>query len=147
MAKQAASTVWSIGYEGRDLEALVSELVENGVEVLADVRELPLSRKRGFSKTALGIALDEVGIDYLHLRQLGNPKSNRDGFRNGDSAAREVYMAHLNNGSRAAFDDLAELVIDRRTALMCFERDHETCHRSCVADQLGAERKTVIVEL
>ncbi|MDR1430587.1 MAG: DUF488 domain-containing protein, partial [Propionibacteriaceae bacterium] len=51
---------------------------------LVDVRQTPISRKRGLSKTALGAALSEAGIDYIHLRELGNPRDNRDGYRQGD---------------------------------------------------------------
>jgi uncharacterized protein (DUF488 family) len=74
----------SIGYEGRDASTMADELASAGVTVLVDVRLTPLSRKRGFSKTALRELLATRGIAYVHLRALGNPKDNRDNFRVGE---------------------------------------------------------------
>ena len=62
--------LFTVGYEGRALDELITELVDAGVERLIDVRELPLSRRRGFSKTPLSEALQAVGIrnelDLMH---------------------------------------------------------------------------------
>jgi hypothetical protein len=55
-----------------------------GVERLIDVRKLPLSRRRGFSKTALGLALRESGIEHIHVKALGNPKPNCERYWAGD---------------------------------------------------------------
>ena len=77
----------SIGYEGRDVEALIRQLQSLRVDVLVDVRLNPISRKRGMSKVALREALEAHGIRYVHHRELGNPKDNRDGYRSGDHAA------------------------------------------------------------
>jgi uncharacterized protein (DUF488 family) len=54
----------TIGYEGRTIEEFVGELLAGSVETLIDVRELPLSRKRGFSKRALSTELAAAGIEY-----------------------------------------------------------------------------------
>ena len=57
-----APKLFTVGYEGRALDEMIAELVRAGVERLVDVRELPLSRRRGFSKTALGESLRGAGI-------------------------------------------------------------------------------------
>ena len=64
----------SIGYEGKTVDDLVAQLLEQGVPVLVDVRLTPPSRKPGLSKTKLSEALAAVGIGYVHHRALGNPK-------------------------------------------------------------------------
>src|SRR5215475_5885808 len=69
-----------VGYEGRTIDDFVVDLAARGVEVLADVRLTPISRKKGFSKRQLAQALAAVGITYQHLPELGNPKDNRAGF-------------------------------------------------------------------
>ncbi|WP_218061767.1 DUF488 domain-containing protein [Planobispora rosea] len=83
-----------IGYEGCGLGEFIRRLRRENVELLIDVRLNPISRKRGFSKTALSNALADAGIVYEHMRELGNPKWNRAGF-GGESAelrtARDVY--------------------------------------------------------
>ncbi len=65
--------IFTIGYEGATVAALLAALTQAGVERLIDVRALPVSRRPGFSKTPLSAALAEAGIDYVHLRALGTP--------------------------------------------------------------------------
>lgn len=144
--KPNMGTIVSIGYEGHDLGEFLSILRRNRVEVLVDVRLTPISRKKGFSKTALSAALNEAGIEYLHVRELGNPKENRDPFRNGQAAVgRRVFLAHLNNGSRSAYDDVVELARTRRIALLCVEHDDRQCHRGCITDQAQNENPVLSV--
>jgi len=66
--------LYTIGYEGKAVQGFVEDLVRNGIEVLVDVRELPVSRKPGFSKSKLREQVASSGIDYLHLRSLGSPR-------------------------------------------------------------------------
>ena len=138
----------SIGYEGRSLGDVVDVLVEHNVDVLVDVRLNAISRKPGLSKTALSQALAIAGIEYLHERALGNPKDNRDDFRQGRRAARDRYLRSLSNGGRSAFFDTVELARTRRVALFCYEKSHLECHRSCIAERAMQEVPSMqVVEL
>ena len=58
-----------------------------GVERVIDVRALPLSRRPGFSKTPLRGALEEAGIEYVHLKALGTPAEGRSGGAGGAACA------------------------------------------------------------
>jgi uncharacterized protein (DUF488 family) len=130
------ATVFTIGYERRSQAELVRELCDAGVSLLADVRELPLSRRKGFSKTALAAALDEAGIEYRHLRSLGNPKPARDAWKRGDAAAGIAgYRAQLERAA-ADVDALAERVEAGGVCLLCVEHEPGNCHRSLLADAL-----------
>lgn len=135
MGSRTQARLATIGYEGRTLSELIDVLIDARIEVLVDVRENAISRKPGLSKRRLAEALDDAGIEYLHERALGNPRANRDAFRSGDERARQNYVAHLNNGSRAAYNAVVDLASARRVALLCFEREHASCHRSCIAEQ------------
>lgn len=78
-ARLAQNTVlFTIGYEGRDLEEFADRLKNFDVDTLVDVRDIPLSRKKGFSKTPLSQYLQEVGIEYIHIKPLGSPKELRE---------------------------------------------------------------------
>jgi uncharacterized protein (DUF488 family) len=104
--------------------------------VLADVRELPLSRRRGFSKTALAGAVEAAGIEYRHLRALGNPKPVRDAWKGGDAGAGVAgYRLHL-AGAGADVAALAERVAAGGVCLLCVEHDPASCHRRLLADAL-----------
>lgn len=130
-------TLFTVGYQGRSLDELIDGLVSAGVERLVDVRELPLSRRPGFSKTALGDALRAAGIEYVHVKALGNPKPNRERYWAGDiEGGAAVYRKHLSNGSRSALVELGDSLGDARACLLCFERDHTECHRDVIVEAL-----------
>ena len=143
---RAVPRLATIGYEGRSLDEILQVLTASRIEVLVDVRENAVSRKPGLSKRRLAEAVELEGIEYRHEPLLGNPKANRDAFRRGERRARVRYLAYLNNGSRAAYDSVIELTKKRRVALLCFEREHATCHRACIAEQAVAENPTLKIE-
>jgi uncharacterized protein (DUF488 family) len=136
-------TVFTIGYEGLDLEAFLSLLAEHEVMTVIDVRELPLSRKPGFSKKALSSALIRSDLGYVHLPKLGCPKPIRDRYReDGDwQDYTERFLAHL-EAQKTAVAELSEMVNSSSCALLCYEADFNFCHRSLVAsavrEQCGA---------
>ena len=143
MPQLHTAVIASIGYEGRDVGELVEVLKRNRIDRLVDVRLNAISRKRGFSKSALASALAEARIEYQHEPRLGNPADNRDGFRRGMPSARSRYARHLANGARETFLSVVNLSKSSRIALLCFERDHSTCHRSCIIEQAQAEHPTI----
>jgi uncharacterized protein (DUF488 family) len=132
-----STPLYTAGYEGRAIDEFLDALAQAGVERLVDVRELPLSRRRGFSKTALRDALAEVGIDYVHVKPLGNPKPNRERYWSGDIVGgAETYRRHLHNGSYSALVDLSDRLDHETCCLLCFERDHAVCHRDVIVESL-----------
>ena len=126
--------LYTVGYEGRDISGFVALLARHRVDELIDVRLTPSSRKPGFSKTRLSEALADAGIAYRHLRELGNPRENREGFRRRQQAAFDTYREHLGNGSRDAVDAVVDAAQQRSVALLCFERDATTCHRHIIVE-------------
>jgi uncharacterized protein (DUF488 family) len=75
------SALFTFGNEGLTIEAFVNRLRDARAALIVDVRELPLSRKKGFSKAAFHEALAEAGIAYTHVPALGCPKAIRDQYR------------------------------------------------------------------
>lgn len=136
----------SIGYEGRHAEEMIAYLVAEQVSVLIDVRLTPLSRKPGMSKRRLASALQAAGIDYVHLKQLGNPKDNRDGFRAGEHTAHERFRGKLAGEEEVrAIRHVSELLENDVVALLCFEHDHVRCHRALVADALAETQPSLAI--
>jgi uncharacterized protein (DUF488 family) len=134
----------SLGYEGRSVADLISGLQSESVTVLVDVRLTPLSRKPGLSKRRLAEALGDASIRYLHLPALGNPKDNRDGFRAGTTQSHQLFKELITAGEGAeALRHVAELLDDETVALLCFERDHQMCHRHIVAAELQRVNPTL----
>lgn len=129
-------TIFSIGYEGRTVDEFIRDLASHRIELLVDIRELPLSRKRGFSKSTLSAVLQESGIGYRHMRELGTPRVLRDELRRtGDyEGFFRGYAEHLSSQG-PALDELAALARKKRLCLICFEKDPSKCHRSVLASR------------
>jgi uncharacterized protein (DUF488 family) len=138
-------TIYTIGYEGATVDTFLAALSAAGVQRVIDVRALPLSRRPGFSKSALAAALKEVGIDYVHLKPLGTPKPGRDAAKKGDVATlTAVYEAQLAlPEAQVAAAQMLALADELPSALLCFERDPCHCHRTLLLDAVSEKREVV----
>jgi uncharacterized protein (DUF488 family) len=145
----AKPQVFTIGYEGADTDRFLATLKEAGVATLADVRAVALSRKRGFSKSALRDALAGQGIGYQHFIALGTPKEGRQAARAGDAdLMRRIYCDEVlaTEPAQEALRNLEALAQEQPVCLLCFERDPAHCHRRILAQRLG-ERGFECVDL
>ncbi len=141
---QRRMTVFTIGYEGLDIGDFMSLLSEHGIETVVDIREMPMSRKPGFSKKALANVLNLSGLEYVHMVELGCPRPVRDGYRaDGDWKRYTTGFLKYLKTQKDAIGELADLVQSSTCALLCYEADFNFCHRTMVADaiskQYGAE--------
>jgi uncharacterized protein (DUF488 family) len=126
------AAVLSIGYEGHTPETFVDALLGRGVTRLVDVRALPFSRKKGFSKNPLRQMLEASGIEYVHCQPAGNP------FREKKEASLPIYGEHLAEHPEILQEFVSHLRIGEMTAVMCFEREHDRCHRSVLLRAVAA---------
>ena len=144
-----AQTLFTIGYEGADSCDFWETLRECGVKTLLDVRDVPISRKPGFSKKALGLDAETHGIRYIHLSGLGDPKEGRDAAKAGEHLRfLKIFSAHLKTPE--ALMDLAkaiELSAGGTACLLCYERKPEQCHRTIVAAHMAEQRTFTIRHL
>ncbi len=137
--------LFTIGYEGATQPELIAALEAAGVTRLIDVRQLPLSRRPGFSKTPLRNALAEHGIDYVHLKALGTPPEGREAARKGrHDAMAAIYRGTLAEpGAIVAAEQLRDLATEALSALLCFEREPTHCHRQVLIDETYPEAEVV----
>ena len=141
------SGLTTIGYEGVSLAAFLATLKAAGVTLLLDVRELPISRRKGFSKTPLSQALSSAGIDYQHERALGAPRPIRHRLREDGDLKR--YFADFREylaTQGSLLDELARS-LSGSVALLCFERNPTECHRSVVAAALAQRTQGTVKHL
>ncbi len=131
-------TVFTIGYEGLSIESFTALLSKNKINTIVDIRELPLSRKPGFSKKALTNHLKLSGIAYVHMNKLGCPTNVRNAYKeDGDWAHyTKGFVAHLQEQD-SAISELSTLVRSSICALLCYEADYNYCHRSMVAEAVS----------
>lgn len=131
--------LYSIGYTGFSVQELIATLIENDVECLIDTRELPISRKKGFSKSALQSHLLDAGLDYRHFRWLGSPRSDRHEVRETGDYGKffSSVRQHLATAdATTALRDVIEIARTKSSCLMCCCSDWRLCHRSCVVEAI-----------
>jgi uncharacterized protein (DUF488 family) len=129
-----APVIYTVGYSGKTLDAFALLLRDAGVDRVVDVRALPLSRRKGFSKRPLAEALERHGISYVHLRAAGNPfRAIKADFER----CLRLYASHLNENP-SVLDEVEVALAGHRAALLCVEAEPEHCHRSTIAAHLAA---------
>lgn len=138
-----ALNVFTVGYEGRSLDDFVAVLRAAKIDRVIDVRALPLSRRRGFSKTRLSEALASEKIEYVHLRIAGNPYRAQ---RADVARCLALYRKHLRR-SPEVIEAVLEAARGHRAALLCVEREACSCHRSIIASGLEERGQVQISDL
>ncbi|MEO9004818.1 MAG: DUF488 domain-containing protein [Ginsengibacter sp.] len=141
-------TVWTIGHSTRTLEELVQMLNSFKIELVADIRSYPGSRRYPqFNKELLAISLPENNLQYIHLKELGgrrkvNPDSKNTAWRHPAFRGYADYME--TDEFKKGIEELEALALKQRTAYMCSEAVWWRCHRSMVSDYLKVNGWTVM---
>jgi uncharacterized protein (DUF488 family) len=133
-------TIYTIGHSTRSREELLALLGEAGVELVADVRAFPSSRRHPqFNRPALEDWLGQAGISYRHMPALGGrrapvPGSVNDGWT---ERAFQGYADHMHTSEfQAAVAELETAAREQRVAIMCAEAVWWRCHRRLISDAL-----------
>ena len=132
--------VYTVGHSTRSSAELLDVLQAWGIEVLADVRRMPGSRRLPqFDSDTLRQSLAHAGIDYCWMARLGGRRRSSSPSRNTGwrHAAFRAYADHMETEEFA--DGLFELLMlarGRPTAVMCAEVLWWRCHRRLLADVL-----------
>lgn len=132
---------YTIGYEGITFEKYINKLIDNDITILCDVRRNAFSMKFGFSKNMLKHALENVGIKYIHLPELGIESEERQEL-NCLEDYKKLFEEYENttlctNDALVALSLLKDLSSKNKIALTCFEKDIEYCHRGVIAKKLN----------
>ena len=137
--------IFTIGYEGATVPEFLAALHDAGVERVIDVRALPLSRRPGFSKSPLRAALEEAGIEYVHLKALGTPAEGRTAARAGRHADLErIYAGQLELAEAIAQSaQMLDLAGEKPSALLCMEREPAHCHRTLLLNAVAPDAEVV----
>lgn len=133
----AVNQILTIGYEGREIDEFVDRLKRFNISRLIDVREIPISRKKGFSKTALKERLEGENIEYIHVKALGSPSSIREKLKSDMDYDYffNAYNEYLSENMEA-IEDVLKYISDGINCFMCFERLPGKCHRTVVANKI-----------
>lgn len=136
------TVLFTIGYEGISLETYLNRLIINDVRVLCDVRKNAYSQKYGFSKSTLQKACDGVGIEYVHIPELGIDSGERQNLSS--QKEYDLLFARYEKSTLKQNESYLSIIINKlsenkRVALTCFEKDPAQCHRTRIAKRLMNE--------
>lgn len=140
--------VWTIGHSTRTAQELSELLGAHGIGQVIDVRRFASSRRHPqFNRDALRNHLEEHGIGYVHLPELGGrrapkPDSINTGWR---EPGFRGYADYMQTGAfEAALVRVIDAAAGQPSAMMCAEASWRSCHRGLIADALKVRGIEVI---
>jgi uncharacterized protein (DUF488 family) len=134
-----STILFTIGYEGISLEEYLNRLIKNDVKVLIDVRNNPMSMKFGFSKSQLKAYCENLGIQYVHIPEVGIRSEQRQTLNTQADYDMLFTVYRSNNLSKTtSYQEqiLSLLKQNERVALTCFEANICQCHRKHLAEAI-----------
>lgn len=142
-------SLFTIGYEGRDIDLFLNVLIQNFIDILVDVRKNPFSMKFNFTKNRLKNYLENSEIQYIHIPELGI-----EGEKRKDLVTLKDYEKLFENYEKTTIkenpellDKIVELSRNHRVALMCFEADVNMCHRGIIARNIAQKENMEILNI
>ena len=146
---KASPAVYTIGYEGKTVDAFFNYLLETGIETIIDVRANPVSRKYGFAGSRMKEIGERLRIGYVHFPSLGVPSRERANVS--DRASRFRVLTQYSQTTlvdrKPEVTELGEIMQCKPSVLVCFEKDVECCHRSRLAIAISREAGLRITHL
>jgi len=133
------TVLFTIGYEGITLETYLNKLIKNNIKVLCDVRKNAMSMKYGFSKSQLKNACNGVGIEYIHIPEVGIESDQRQELKTQkdyDCLFEDYKEKNLKNSIDSQTEILNLLIKNKRIALTCFEANICQCHRKHLSEAI-----------
>ncbi len=143
--KKAEPGFFTIGYEKKDIDQFLNALVSNNIDLLIDIRRNPFSMNFIYIKDALMRKLKDVGIDYLHIPELGIESDERKNLNTKDDYE-ELFIKYRQTLpiKEVYINRIIELGTTKRIALLCFEADCNFCHRGEVAKVIKSRKYEVV---
>ena len=143
--QKITSGIFTIGYEGKDIDAFLNILLNNEINLLVDVRKNAFSMSFSFTKNKLMNYLEKTGIEYLHTPELGIEGELREGLStiNDYNNLFKQYEATTLKDNFESVMRIIRLSKEKRAALMCFEADENMCHRGVIAKNIEKQHGVV----
>jgi len=128
--------VFSIGYEGKDIDSFLDLIIQNHIDIVVDVRANPFSMNFAFTKKKLANYLEKVDVEYMHIPELGINGEYRKKFKDYTKLF-AFYRKEILPKQISKVEGLADLGKRKRIALLCFEQNKDNCHRGVLSEKLG----------
>lgn len=130
------TTVYTVGYQGLDIDEFVKKLKNNNIETVIDVRANPVSETPEFSRYVFEDRLFSDGMSYVHFPCLGIPVSYKDLLTDLNKLF-YVYSESLLPSRAREIDQIFAICCASNSVLFCMESDPVECHRHVLANRLA----------
>lgn len=140
--------VYTAGYEGLQVDGFLDLLLRSGTTRIIDVRKNAFSRVYGFHGSTLARLAQEVGIEYVHMPQVGVPSAWRADLE--EESRNQMFARYRDEilaNEQDTLNQIAALVNSGPSVLMCMELDPGCCHRSVLASRIAGITGLDIVDL
>ena len=136
--KRYSSGLFTIGYEGKDIDSFHNILITNMIDVIIDVRKNPFSMNFSFTRKKLENYLKKVDIQYIHTPELGIDGKLRDNLSTQEDYLKlfKQYKSTTLKEQKDQIEIVKKLSQKHRVALLCFEKDENMCHRGIIAEDI-----------
>lgn len=140
-APVAPLAIYTVGYEGKSVDSFFNGLLASGISAILDVRANPISRKYGFARKSMSEIAAKLGIEYVHLPELGISGRERSDLSDFDSyqVLLDRYEHEMLPNRTDAVANVVELLSRKPSALLCMEQDVRCCHRGRLATTAAAQ--------
>jgi uncharacterized protein (DUF488 family) len=135
--------IFTIGHSTRSIPEFVELLRAGPADLVVDVRTVPRSRRNPqYNEEALPDELAPFQIGYVRISGLGGLRGRSSDVPPQVNGLWENQSFHnyadyaLSREFAEALDQLLELSVRRRVAIMCAESVWWRCHRRIIADYL-----------
>ncbi len=130
---------YSAGYEGLSVDAFLNRLLRNGISRVIDVRRNPVARRYGFHRKTLAGLCNKLEIEYRHFPRLGIATDKRRQLSTYDDYDRlfKEYEHTTLVHEKAPLQEVAKLMTENPSVLICSEADPSFCHRTRVANKVS----------
>lgn len=137
--KEIGPCLYTLGYEGISIDGYLNKLNYHNIKILFDVRKNPISRKFGFSISKLKPYVEKLGIEYIHIPELGIASDLRKQL-DSQSSYKKLFNLYQNDilpRQEQALKLIKSTVSNHGIgALTCFETDYKFCHRNKITEFL-----------
>jgi len=145
----AETAVYTLGYEGLSIDAFLHLLIRHGLSRVVDVRMNAVSRRFGFTKRRLTDLCQRIETEYVHSPKLGIPSNDRKNLSSFESYQRlfETYEKTILPREAGVIGQVARLMQEKPSVLICYEADVRYCHRGRLASVLASKTGLPVVHL
>ncbi len=146
---KAAAAIYTIGYEGKTVDAFFNYLLEKGIATIIDIRANPISRKYGFAGSRMKKIGQSIGLNYQHFPSLGISSDKRANLGATSSYAQLLnqYEKHSLPQQKKEVSEVGQYMFSIPSVLVCVEKDVNCCHRSTLSLAIAKETGMEVIHL